>query len=49
MDSELQQECAETLTDEQKKAILEDFAAAMNGEVIDARDALEKIRAARGY
>lgn len=49
MDSERQQEGVEALTDEQKRAILEDFAAAMNGEVVDAREALEKIRAARGY
>lgn len=49
MDSEHQQEGVETLTDERKKAILEDYAAAMNGEVIDAREAMEKIRAARGY
>ena len=49
MVSEHQQEGPETLTDEQKKAILEDYAVAMNGEVIDAREALEKIRAAHGY
>ena len=48
-DSERQQEGVKTLTDEQKKEILEDYAAAMNGEVVDAREAMEKIRAARGY
>ncbi len=49
MISELQQEGPEALADEQKKEILEDYATAMRGEVIDAREALEKIRAAHGY
>lgn len=48
MDSELQQEGNESLTEERKKAILEDYAA-VRGEVVDAREALGKIRAARGY
>lgn len=45
----LEQEQAEKLTEEQKRTILEDYAAAMRGEVVDARAALEKIRAAHGF
>ncbi len=45
----LEQDKTEKLTDEQKRAILEDYASAMKGEVTDARTALEKIRAAHGF
>ena len=45
----LEKEQAEKLTEEQKKTILEDYAAAMRGEVVDAQTALEKIRAAHGF
>lgn len=45
----LEQEQVEKLTEEQKRTILEDYAAAMRGEVVDARAALEKIRAAHGF
>ncbi len=45
----LKEEQTEKLTEEQKKAILDDYAAAMRGEVTDARTALEKIRAAHGF
>lgn len=45
----LEQEQAEKLTEEQKKMILDDYAAAMRGEVVDARTALDKIRAAHGF
>ncbi len=45
----LEQEKTERLTEEQKKMILEDYAAAMRGEVVDARTALEEIRAAHGF
>lgn len=44
-----EQEHAKGLTDEQKKTILDDYAAAMRGEVVDARTALYKIRAAHGF
>lgn len=37
-------EKTEKLTEEQKKEILEDYAAAMRGEVVDALEALEEIR-----
>ena len=45
----MEQEKTEMLTEEQKKTIVEDYAAAMRGEVLDARAALEEIRAAHGF
>lgn len=45
----MEQEKTEKLTEEQKRALLDDYAAAMRGEVIDARTALEEIRAAHGF
>lgn len=45
----LEQEKTEKLTEEQKKAVLDDYAAAMRGEVVDARKALEEIRVAHGF
>lgn len=42
-------EKTEKLTEEQKREILEDYAAAMRGEVVDAHVALEEIRAAYGF
>ncbi len=44
-----EQQRSESLTDEQKRAIIDDYAAAMRGEVVDARAALEEIRAAHDF
>lgn len=42
-------EKAETLTEEQKKTILEGYNEALRGEVVDMESVLEEIRAAHGF
>ena len=42
-------EKSEKLTEEQKREIREGYDAAMRGEVVDARTALEEIRIAHGF
>ena len=42
-------EKTEKLTEEQKRTILADYAAAKRGEVVDALEALEEIRVAYGF
>lgn len=45
----LEQEKTEKLTEEQKKAILEAYKESLHDEGVDARAALESIRAAHGF
>ncbi len=46
--SDFAEHCEPALTTEQRQMIREDYAAAMRGEVVDAREALAKIRTRYG-